>query len=129
MVHPSYQNEFNVALSQICDLNEVTVERYDGIDDLQLISLLSTSDYFFHYSINEGFPRAMQEAQVCGCRIVCSTRFFNSDLLGEGAVDFDDLLNNHLTLAPLDLETRKQNIARFAYCYNEENYYQKLSSL
>jgi len=128
-VHTSYQNEFKSTLSQICDLKGVTVERYEGIDDTQLIFLLSTSDFFFHYSIKEGFPRAMQEAQVCGCRIVCSKRFFNADLLGEGAVDFDDLLNNQLKLTPLDSVTRKQNSTRFSDSYCETNYYEKLSKL
>ena len=128
-VHPDYVQEFNEILTQISYFQNVNIERYINIDDEQLYSLLHTSDYYFHYSVNEGFPRAMQEAQICGCTVVCHKKYFNDQLLAGMALDFDELLMKSPRILPLNSEAKNNNIVHFSSYYIESKYYDTLSKI
>jgi glycosyltransferase involved in cell wall biosynthesis len=87
----TYLNEFNKILKKIEKLSNVKLEHYQDIQDNKINQLLSDSDYFLHMADEEGFPRAMQEAQICGCTVICKTLSFNPDLLINLAIDIKEI--------------------------------------
>ncbi|MEJ3686822.1 glycosyltransferase family 4 protein, partial [Vibrio vulnificus] len=50
----------------------------------ELVKEYSNNDIYIHYSLTEGFPRVILEAQSCGLPVISSNVGYISDILSDG---------------------------------------------